>query len=86
MNKIPTLLLLLSLLLLQACGDPKHVTDVLHRAEACMNEHPDSALALLKSVSPDEIKYFFNNLIIIGLFVQIVLSDYEYKLNANIKK
>ena len=54
MNKIPTLLLLLSLLLLQACGDPKHVTDALHRAEACMNEHPDSALALLKSVSPDE--------------------------------
>ena len=54
MNKIPTLLLLLSLLLLQACGDPKHVTDALHRAEACMNEHPDSALTLLKSVSPDE--------------------------------
>ena len=54
MNKIPTILLLLGLLLLQACGDPKHVTDALHRAEACMNEHPDSALALLKSVSPDE--------------------------------
>ena len=54
MNKISTLLLLLGLLLLQACGDPKPVTDALHRAEACMNEHPDSALTLLKSVSPDE--------------------------------
>ena len=54
MNKIPTILLLLGLLLLMACNDPKHVTDTLHRAEALMNEHPDSALTLLKLVSPDE--------------------------------
>ena len=54
MNKIPTILLLLGLLLLMACNDPKHVTDTLHRAEALMNEHPDSALTLLQSVSPDE--------------------------------
>ena len=54
MNKIPTILLFLGLLLLMACNDPKHVTDTLHRAETLMNEHPDSALTLLKSVSPDE--------------------------------
>ena len=54
MNKIPTILLFLGLLLLMACNDPKHVTDTLHRAEALMNEHPDSALTLLQSVSPDE--------------------------------
>ena len=54
MNKIPTILLFLGLLLLMACNDPKHVTDTLHRAEVLMNEHPDSALTLLKSVSPDE--------------------------------
>ena len=54
MNKIPTIFLLLGLLLLMACNDPKHVTDTLHRAEALMNEHPDSALTLLQSVSPDE--------------------------------
>ena len=54
MNKIPTILLLLGLLLLMACNDPKHVTDTLHRAEALMNEHPDSALTLLQSVSPDD--------------------------------
>ena len=54
MNKIPTILLLLGFLLLMACNDPKHVTDTLHRAEALMNEHPDSALTLLQSVSPDE--------------------------------
>ena len=46
--------MLLGLLLLMACNDPKHVTDTLHRAEALMNEHPDSALTLLQSVSPDE--------------------------------
>jgi tetratricopeptide (TPR) repeat protein len=54
MNKIPTILLLLGLLLLMACNDPKHVTDTLHRAEVLMNEHPDSAWAMLNTLSPDE--------------------------------
>ena len=54
MNKIPTILLLLGLLLLMACNDPKHVTDTLYRAEALMNEHPDSAWAMLNTLSPDE--------------------------------
>lgn len=48
------LYLLLVWVAMIACNDPKHVTDTLHRAEALMNEHPDSALTLLKSVSPDE--------------------------------
>ena len=54
MNKIPTILLLLGLLLLMACNDPKHVIDTLHRAETLMNEHPDSAWAMLNTLSPDE--------------------------------
>ena len=54
MNKIPTILLFLGLLLLMACNDPKHVTDTLHRAETLMNEHPDSAWAMLNTLSPDE--------------------------------
>ena len=54
MNKIPTILLFLGLLLLMACNDPKHVTDTLHRAEALMNEHPDSAWAMLNTLCPDE--------------------------------
>ena len=54
MNKIPTILLFLGLLLLMACNDPKHVTDTLHRAEALMNEHPDSAWAMLNTLSPNE--------------------------------
>ena len=54
MKKTPTILLLLGLLLLVGCNDPKPVTDTLHRAEALMNEHPDSAWAVLNTLSPDE--------------------------------
>ena len=55
MTKTPTIqtLLLLLLALLTACNDPKPVTDALHRAEMLMNEHPDSALAVLNTLSPD---------------------------------
>ncbi len=46
--------LLLTLLLLAGCNDPKHVTDTLTRAEALMDEHPDSAWTVLNTLSPDE--------------------------------
>ena len=49
-----TLYLLLSLLLLTGCNDPKHVTDALNHAEALMNEYPDSAWTVLNALSPDE--------------------------------
>ena len=48
------LFLLLILGALLACNDPKPVTETLHRAEALMNEHPDSAWAVLNTLSPDE--------------------------------
>ena len=48
------MILPLLLALLAACGDPKPVADALHRAEALMNEHPDSALSILNAISPDE--------------------------------
>ncbi|MBQ8265545.1 MAG: hypothetical protein IJY95_02950 [Bacteroides sp.] len=54
MKRTLTLYLLLSLLLLTGCNDPKHVTDALTRAEALMNEHPDSAWTVLNALSPDE--------------------------------
>ena len=55
MKKTPTILILLFLLLAMiACNDPKPVTDTLHRAETLMNEHPDSAWAILNAISPDE--------------------------------
>ena len=46
--------LLLLLLAFTACGDKKAVTDVLNRAEAVMNEHPDSALNLLCTLTFDD--------------------------------
>ena len=56
MKRTLTLYLLLSLLLLTGCNDPKHVTDALIRAEAWMNEHPDSALNLLKGIEQPELQ------------------------------
>ena len=46
--------LLLLLLAFTACSDRKAVTDVLNRAEALMNEHPDSALTLLRTLTFDD--------------------------------
>ena len=46
--------LLLLLLAFTACGDKKAVTDVLNCAEAVMNEHPDSALNLLCTLTFDD--------------------------------
>ena len=54
MKRTLTLYLLLSLLLLTGCNDPKHVTDALNHAEALMNEYPDSAWTVLNALSPDE--------------------------------
>ena len=47
------LFLLLFLVTFGACSDPKHVTEPLYRAEALMNEDPDSAWAVLNTLSPD---------------------------------
>jgi len=50
-NILPILLLLLAF---TACGDKKAVIDALNRAEALMNEHPDSALNLLRTLTSDD--------------------------------
>ena len=46
--------ILLLLLAFTACGDKSSLTDVLNRAEAVMNEHPDSALNLLRTLTFDD--------------------------------
>ena len=48
--------ILFLLLAFTACGDKKAVTDVLNRAEAVMNEHPDSALNLLRTLTFDDFR------------------------------
>ena len=48
--------ILLLFLTFTACKDSKAVTDVLNRAEAVMNEHPDSALNLLRTLTFDDFK------------------------------
>ena len=55
MKKVLSVLIFLPLLMsfLTACKDSKPITDTLHRAEALMNEHPDSAWAVLNTLSPD---------------------------------
>ena len=46
--------ILLLLLAFTACSDQKAATDVLNRAETLMNEHPDSALNLLRTLTFDD--------------------------------
>ena len=48
--------LLLILAALISCNDPKPVTETLHRAEALMNEYPDSAWTLLNTISSDDME------------------------------
>ena len=55
MKKLYSLIVLLLILLFGACSDPKHVIEPLHRAEALMNEYPDSALNLLKGIAQTEL-------------------------------
>ena len=54
MKRTLYLLSMWTLLLLTGCNDPKSVTDALTRAEALMDEDPDSAWAVLNTLSPDE--------------------------------
>ena len=54
MKRTLSLFLMLVLLLLAGCNDPKPLTDVLTRAEALMDEDPDSAWAVLNTLSADE--------------------------------
>ena len=48
--------ILLLLLAFTACGDKSSLTDVLNRAEVLMNEHPDSSLTLLRTLSFDDFR------------------------------
>ena len=62
-----------------ACNDPKPVTDTLHRAEALMNEHPDSAWMMLNTLSPDEMGQNRTRALYALLYTQAQEKNYIYE-------
>ena len=49
------LLAVVAVMIVVACGESRHISDTHKQAEAVMQEHPDSALTLLKAINPDEL-------------------------------
>ena len=49
------LLAVVAVMIAVACGESRHISDTHKQAEAVMQEYPDSALALLTAINPDEL-------------------------------
>ena len=73
--------LLLILVALISCNDPKPVTNTLHRAESLMNESPDSAWILLNTISPDEMGQNRNRALYALLYTQVQDKTYRDETN-----
>ena len=56
MKHILHIVFLSALIGLVACEDKRAVTDVLNRAETLMDEHPDSSLVLLRTLTFDDFR------------------------------
>ena len=86
MNKIPTILLLLGLLLLQACKHPNY-PQTLQQAESVMNTRPDSALHLLQGMTdsltmlPEEAQMYYHLLTIQAKDKQYVTHTSDSLIN-----
>ena len=76
--------LLLILAALISCNDPKPVTETLHRAEALMNEYPDSAWTLLNTISPDKMKQQGNRAFYALLYTQAQDKTYRDETNDSL--
>lgn len=76
--------LLLILVALMSCNDPKPITDTLHRAEALMNEYPDSAWTLLNTISPDEMGQNRNRAFYALLYTQAQDKTYRDETNDSL--
>ena len=76
--------LLLILVALMSCNDPKPITDALHRAEALMNESPDSAWTLLNTISPDEMGQNRNRAFYALLYTQAQDKTYRDETNDSL--
>ena len=79
-----SIFLLLILVALISCNDPKPVTDTLHRAEALMNEYPDSAWTLLNTISPDEMEQNRNRALYALLYTQAQDKTYRDETNDSL--
>lgn len=77
-------LFLLAMLLLTGCNDPKPVTDILTRAEALMNEYPDSAWAVLNTIFPDEMEKKRNQALYALLYTQAQDKTYRDEINDSL--
>ena len=76
------LYLLLVWVAMLGCNDPKHITEPLHRAEALMNEDPDSAWAVLNAISPDEMGQNRNRALYALLYTQAQDKTYRDETNS----
>ena len=76
--------LLLILVALMSCNDPKPITDTLHRAEALMSESPDSAWTLLNTISPDEMGQNRNRAFYALLYTQAQDKTYRDETNDSL--
>ena len=78
------LYLLLVWVAMIACSDPKPVTDTLHRAEALMDENPDSAWAMLSTLSPDEMGKNHTRALYALLYTQAQDKTYRDETNDSL--
>ena len=84
MKRTPVIFLMLNLLFLIGCNDPKPITDTLHRVEALMNESPDSAWTLLNTISPDEMGQNRNRAFYALLYTQAQDKTYRDETNDSL--
>ncbi len=83
--KARTAILWLALLLgFCACSDKKGLTDTLHRAEALMNEYPDSAYTLLQTLPVDELQQDKNRARYALLYSQALDKNYIDETNDSL--
>ena len=74
----------LLLLCITACQKQSFMADKLHRAEALMNEHPDSALNLLKGIAQPELKTQEHRARYALLYSQALDKNYIDKTNDSL--
>ncbi len=83
--KARTAILWLTLLLgFCACTDKQGLTDTLHRAEALMNEYPDSAYTLLQTLPVDELQQDKNRARYALLYSQALDKNYIDETNDSL--